>query len=239
MIGSLYSNNRVSLPCKSEKQLVITLGGDGVMLRALHAFVGDDVDIYGINLGSVGFLLNNYDLKNLLKNIETSIQIHLSPLEMKVKTTDGQIHKAIAFNEISLLRSTAQTAKIKISVNGKVRLDELSGDGLLVSTAAGSTAYNAAAHGPILPLNSNILVLTPISPFRPRRMSSILLQRQSLVTLMINEFNKRPVSTFADLTEIKNVEIIQIYERSDIKVSILFDCDSSPEERILKEQFIN
>ena len=157
---------------------------------------------------------------------------------MKVRTTDGKISSAIAFNEISLLRHTSQTAKISIHINGKVRLSEMSGDGIMVATPAGSTAYNAAAHGPIVPLNSNVLLLTPINPFRPRRLNSILLPRHSIIAFTILEAYKRPVHAFADSYEIHNVEFVQVYERSDIKISILFDQDLSLDERILKEQFM-
>lgn len=237
MIGNLHKNSIVKLPKKDSKQLVITLGGDGMMLKALHAFLKENIDIYGINIGSVGFLLNELNIQNLLSNIETAIGTKLYPLEMNVKTTDGKLHSAIAFNEISLLRSTAQTAKICIHINGETRLKELCGDGIMVATAAGSTAYNAAAHGPIVPLNANILLLTPINPFRPRRLNSVLLPRQSIVSLFILESEKRPVSAFADSHEIKNVSAIQIYERSDIHMSILFNKNASLDERILKEQF--
>ena len=239
MIGSIFYNEDypIKLPKKDSKQLVITLGGDGMMLRALHAFIKESVDIYGINLGSVGFLLNKYEIKSLLTKIDTAIETRLYPLEMNVKTVNGEIHSAIAFNEVSLLRSTAQTAKMSIRVNGEVRLNEMSGDGVMVATAAGSTAYNSAAGGPIVPLNSNILLLTPINPFRPRRLNSILLARQSIISFHIIEEEKRPVSAFADSHEIKNISLVQIYERSDIRMSILFDKDSSLDERILKEQF--
>lgn len=239
MIGAIHwqKDCTVRLPQKDSKQLVITLGGDGMMLRALHAFSRESVDVYGVNLGSVGFLLNSCDIKNLLQNIESSVETKLYPLEMNVKTIDGEIHSAIAFNEISLLRSTAQTAKLKISINGEIRLNEMNGDGIMVATPAGSTAYNAAAHGPIVPLNANILLLTPINPFRPRRLNSILLPRQSIVSLIVLEPEKRPISAFADSHEIKNVSIVQVYERSDIRMSILFNKNSSLNERILKEQF--
>lgn len=239
MIGSVFwtPDQPVKLPKKDTKQLVITLGGDGMMLRALHTFVNENVDIYGINLGSVGFLLNKYELNSLLTNIDTALETKLYPLEMNAKSTSGQIHSAIAFNEVSLLRSTAQTAKMNIKVNGEVRLQEMYGDGIMVATAAGSTAYNAAAHGPIVPLSANVLLLTPINPFRPRRLGSVLLSRQTIVSFQILESEKRPVSAFADSYEIKNVSMVQVYERSDIKMSILFDKSSSLDDRILKEQF--
>lgn len=239
MIGSVFSNDLipVKLPKKDSKQLVITLGGDGMMLRALHAFTKENVDIYGINLGSVGFLLNKYEINKLLINIQSAVITQLHPLEMNVQTIDSKIHSAIAFNEVSLLRSTAQTAKMSIYVNGEVRLKEMSGDGIMVATVAGSTAYNAAAGGPIVPLNANVLLLTPINPFRPRRLNSILLPRQSIISFYVLDKEKRPVSAFADSHEITNISMVEVYEKHDITMSILFDKDSSLDERILKEQF--
>jgi NAD+ kinase len=221
----------------SGKELIIVLGGDGVMLKALHDFAGLDCDLYGINLGSVGFLLNSLDLDQLLTKIEEATRTQLSPLEMRVETLTGFEEKALAFNEVSLLRYTSQTAKLAIYINGKIRLEELAGDGVMVATPAGSTAYNAAASGPIVPLKANILLLTPINPFRPRKLSSILLSKNSLVTIEVLESEKRPVKAFADSYEIKSVKKVEVYERSDIKVSVLFDKGLSLDERILKEQF--
>ncbi len=231
--------NRYSIKRLSDDQLklIITLGGDGMMLRALHYFMGQNVHIYGINLGSVGFLLNKYNIKDLLSRIEESTITRLHPLRMDVKTMEGQSFSALAINEVSILRQTHQSAKFSVTVNNTVRLDEMVGDGILVSTPAGSTAYNAAAHGPIIPLDANVLLLTPINPFRPRRLNSILLQRQSVVLLHILDLQKRPVSAVADSFEIRNVVTVEVAECSDIHMSLLFDRDHSLEERILKEQF--
>lgn len=237
MIGHVYCNQATYMKQDDQKQLVITLGGDGVILKALHEFVGKNTDFYGINLGSVGFLLNELDVKNLLQKIDKAVVTKLSPLEMKARKSDGKVFTAIAFNEVSVLRDTSQSAKISIHVNGKERLSELCGDGIMIATPAGSTAYNAAAYGPIVPLNANVLLLTPINPFRPRRLNSILLPRQSIVSLTVLEPTKRPVNAFADSHEIKHVEMLQVYERSDIKISMLFNRDLSLDERILKEQF--
>ncbi len=239
MIGSVLwiKDHQVKLPQKDSKQLVITLGGDGMMLRALHAFFKENVEIYGINIGSIGFLLNKYDIKNLLNKIETAIETKLYPLEVNAKTTCNNIYSAIAFNEVSLLRSTSQTAKLEIKVNGEVRLKEMYSDGVMVATAAGSSAYNSAAGGPIVPLNSNVLLMTPINPFRPRRLKSVIIPRQSIAAFKVLESEKRPVSAFADSQEMKDVLIVQVYERSDTRMTILFDQDSSLDERILKEQF--
>ena len=219
------------------KELILVLGGDGMMLRALHDFATLNCDLYGINLGSVGFLLNNLNLDLLLTKIEEANRTELSPLEMKVETLEGKFERALAFNEVSLLRYTSQTAKLALYVNGIIRLEELAGDGIMVSTPAGSTAYNAAAFGPIVPLKANILLLTPINPFRPRKLSSILLSKNSLVTIEVLESEKRPVKAFADSYEIESVKKVEVYERSDIKVSVLFDKELSLDERILKEQF--
>jgi NAD+ kinase len=218
-------------------KLVITLGGDGMMLRALHHFMGQNVHIYGINLGSVGFLLNRYSLNDLLLRIEESVIAKLYPLKMEVETINGELFSALAINEISILRQTSQSAKFSVSVNGTLRLEEMVGDGMLVATPAGSTAYNAAARGPIVPLDANVLLLTPINPFRPRRLNSILLQRQSTVSLNVFNPQKRPVSAVADSFEIRNIMTVEISECHDICMSVLFDRDHSLEERILKEQF--
>lgn len=238
MIGYIFCGQvRKKFNYIDSKQLVITLGGDGIMLKALHEFVNDNVDIYGINLGSVGFLLNKYELNNLLQNINNAVVTKLSPIEVQAKTIHNQSITAIAFNEVSLLRETSQTAKMSIKINGKVRLDQIFGDGIMVATPAGSTAYNAAAHGPIVPLNANVLLLTPINPFRPRRLSSILLPKHSVISFEILEPSKRPVNAFADSYEIKDVISVEIYEKADINVSVLFNKDLSLDERILKEQF--
>jgi NAD+ kinase len=236
MIGC-RTDNQFDQDTHNGKELVITLGGDGVILKALHLFAGLNLDLYGINLGSVGFLLNDLDLDNLLTKIEEAIPTPLSPLEVRVEKKGGEVEKALAFNEVSLLRYTSQTAKLAIYINGKIRLEELAGDGIMVATPAGSTAYNAAASGPILPLKANILLLTPINPFRPRKLSSILLSKNSLVTIEILEVEKRPIKVFADSHEINKAKRVEVYERSDIKVSVLFDKNLSLDERILKEQF--
>lgn len=218
--------------------VVITLGGDGMMLRALHMLMGTDTPIYGMNRGSVGFLLNEYKNNSIEKIFTDTQETILHPLEMKVTTINNKQKTALAVNEVSLLRETSQSANIKISVNNKVRLEKLIADGVLVCTPAGSTAYNYAAYGPILPLTANILALTAISPFRPRRWQGALLPRKSIVKFEVQEISKRPVSAVADSEEIRDVKNVEVYERPDIKMRILFDKSNKFEERVLKEQFM-
>ena len=218
--------------------IIITLGGDGIMLRTLHLFMKKNIPIYGMNQGSIGFLLNKYSDKNLLITLNNASETIIHPLEMKVTTVQNTVKTALAVNEVSLLRESSQSAHIKISINEKVRLNSLIADGVLVCTPAGSTAYNYAAYGPILPLNSNILALTAICPFRPRRWQGALLPRQSTVKLEIQNSDKRPVGAIADYTEIRDVKNVMIHERHDIKMKILFDKDNKLEEQILKEQFM-
>jgi len=218
--------------------VILTLGGDGMMLRALHIFMQSDIPVFGMNRGSIGFLLNQYSTKNLLSRIEKASVAALKPLEMKVTDSNGIIHSHLAINEVSLLRETHQAAKIKISVNGEVCLNYLVADGVLVSTPAGSTAYNYAVGGPIIPTNANVMALSPISPFRPRQWRGALILRSDIVHLEILDMEKRPVSASADAAEVRDARIIEIKERSDIKLSVLFDSDDRLESRATKEQFI-
>ena len=217
--------------------LLITIGGDGMMLKALHRFLGLNIPIYGMNRGSLGFLLNEYKKERLMQRLEHTVIAKLCPLEMFARQQSGEEHTELAFNEISLLRETNQTAKIKILVNNRVRLNYLMADGILVATPAGSSAYNFAAHGPIIPLDANVLALTPISPFRPRRWHGALLARNSRVKFEIIEGDKRPVSVVADSKEIRDIEVVKIKESQDKAMSILFDVDEGFEERVIKEQF--
>ena len=189
--------------------VIVALGGDGLMLQTLHNNINKDLPIYGMNKGSIGFLMNKYNEKNLLKRIEKSISANLHPLKMK-KKKKNKIYTAKAINEVSLLRERYQAAKVKIYVDGKERLKELICDGLLLCTPAGSTAYNLSAHGPILPLTSNLLALTPISAFRPRRWKGALLPRNAKVRINILEKNKRPVSVVADNSEFRDIEYLSL-----------------------------
>lgn len=221
----------------NDADVIIALGGDGTLLEALHTTKDKNIPIYGMNLGSVGFLLNPFRPDNLIERLGDAHKIDINPLKMVVTDTDGQTHEALAFNEVSLIRQTRQAAKINIKIDDIERLNELICDGILLSTPAGSTAYNLSAHGPIIPLSAHLLALTPISAFRPRRWRGALVPWQHVVTLSIINSKKRPVSATADSTEIRNVESVTISQVNNMPHTLLFDPDNNLEERILKEQF--
>ena len=221
----------------ADAQVVVALGGDGFMLETLHENLGDERPIYGMNRGSVGFLMNEYCEDGLLERINAAERAIIHPLSMFAVDVHGQEHRAIAMNEVSLLRQTRQTAKLRISIDGKVRLGELSCDGALVATPTGSTAYNLSAHGPIIPLDAKVLALTPISAFRPRRWRGALLAHTARVTFEILEADKRPVSAVADNFEVRDVVEVHIAENRDVALHMLFDAGRSLEERVLAEQF--
>jgi NAD+ kinase len=221
-----------------DAEIVVPLGGDGFMLETLHRFVGKNVLIFGMHRGSVGFLMNPYQIEALHDRLATAQRVSLSPLEMAATKEDGAVRRAIAFNEVSLLRETRQAAKLRVQVDGVVRLDELMADGILLSTAVGSTAYNLAAHGPIIPLDAEILALTPISAFRPRRWRGALLRHAAQVRIEALETDKRPVSAVADFTEVRDIIAVDIAERRDISMTLLFDRDANLQERVFKEQFL-
>ncbi len=216
--------------------IVVALGGDGFMLETLHSFVGRGVPIYGMNLGSVGFLMNEFSADNLPERLSAAVATRIHPLRMIAESARGG-SKAIAFNEVSLLRQTHQAAKIRIKLDSKTRLEELIADGILVSTPAGSTAYNLSSHGPILPLEAKLLALTPLSPFRPRRWRGAVLPHNVQITLEILEADKRPVSAVADNHEVRDVTKVEIGEDRTIVTTMLFDAGHSLDERILAEQF--
>jgi NAD+ kinase len=220
-----------------DAEVVVALGGDGFMLETLHRHIDDGRPIYGMNRGSVGFLMNEYSEEDLLERINAAEQAVIHPLRMTACDADGFLHRALAINEVSLLRQTRQTAKLRISIDDKVRLSELSCDGALVATPAGSTAYNLSAHGPIIPLDAKILALTPISAFRPRRWRGALLAHTARVTFEILEGDKRPVSAVADNFEVRDVTEVHVAEDRDIRLHMLFDAGRSLEERVLAEQF--
>ena len=219
-----------------EADVIVALGGDGLMLQTLHDNIDEAKPIFGINKGSVGFLMNDYNDDDLLERIESATLTKVYPLQMTVKTEQEEI-SAKAINEVSLLRQTYQAAKIKIKIDDKIRLEELICDGILLATPAGSTAYNLSAHGPILPINSNLLALTPISAFRPRRWKGALLPHDSIVEIEILEKNKRPVSAVADNLEIRDIESVKITEDRKTELFMLFDPETNLEEKILEEQF--
>lgn len=221
----------------NDADIIVALGGDGFMLHTLHEHKGEHVAFYGMNRGSVGFLMNEYEPDELVDRLNRAEPVSLKPLLMTAETADGKVETAPAINEVSILRQTQQAAKVRILVNGVVRLDELICDGALVSTPAGSTAYNLSAHGPIVPISSEILCLTPISAFRPRRWRGALLQQSAKVTFEILEADKRPVSACADYTEIRDVIRIHVTQDPTTLVKLLFDPEHDLEERIIKEQF--
>lgn len=222
----------------ADAEVVVALGGDGTMLEALHQSVGYKIPVYGMNRGSVGFLMNPFITEGLIEKIKSAHKQEIYPLSMKATDDKGKSFDALAFNEVSLLREVRQAAKIRIVIDGVERLPELICDGVLVSTPAGSTAYNLSAHGPIIPLSSDVLALTPISSFRPRRWRGALLPCHVSIKFEILENEKRPVSATADDFEVRNVKSVEIRQDSGISKTILFDPDHSLEERILKEQFL-
>ncbi|MFV0298027.1 MAG: NAD kinase [Hyphomicrobiaceae bacterium] len=217
--------------------VIVTLGGDGLMLETLHRHLHDRIPIYGMNRGSVGFLMNEYREDELVERLSGAEISRLHPLAMTAVDAVGITHNGIAINEVSVFRETHQAAKLQISVDAKVRLDELSCDGVLVATPAGSTAYNLSAYGPILPIDARLLALTPISAFRPRRWRGALLSASASIEIQVLEANKRPVSAVADNLETRNVTSVKIQEARDIDILMLFDPGHSLDERILSEQF--
>ena len=218
--------------------VIVALGGDGFMLQTLHAFLGKQKPIYGMNLGSVGFLMNEFHENDLQERLAAAESAKIHPLIMRATNAQGT-QEARAFNEVSLLRQTRQAAKIRIVVDGKPRIGELICDGVLVSTPAGSTAYNLSAHGPILPIDADLLALTPISAFRPRRWRGALLSHRARVRFEILEAAKRPVSAVADDLEVREVVSVDVAEDRSIATTMLFDAGHSLDERILAEQFVD
>jgi NAD+ kinase len=217
---------------------LVVLGGDGFLLRTLLSKLPQTIPTYGINFGSVGFLMNPYRLRTFLKRLLKAQPVVLHPLVMKATTKDGKKYNALTINEVSLFRQSSQAAKIRIYVDDIMRLEELTCDGVLLSTPAGSTAYNLSAHGPIIPLGADLLALTPISAFRPRRWRGALLPHDSKVRFEILESQKRPVSAVAGLIEIKNVSKVEVFEDRTQSFTLLFDADHALEERIIREQFL-
>ncbi len=223
---------------KGEVDLIIALGGDGLMLHLLHDYENHQIPIYGINHGTIGFLMNSFHDQDLMAAIENASETTLYPLKMMASDHKGKIYEYLAINEVSLLRQSNQAAKIKIEVNGKVRIENLVADGVLVSTPAGSTAYNLSVQGPIIPFGAEVIALTPISPFRPRKWRGALLPCQTKIKFTILENNHRPVSATADYNEVRDVAWVEISEDRTQKFRILFDPNHSLEERIIREQFL-
>jgi NAD+ kinase len=217
--------------------VVVALGGDGHMLQTMHKMVSTGVPVYGMNRGTVGFLMNDFAEGELRKRLAEAELTTIHPLKMTAVDAQGKKHSGIAFNEVSVLRQRHQAAKIAIEVDGKTRLEELICDGLLLATPVGSTAYNLSAHGPILPIGSPLLALTPISAFRPRRWRGAILPRNAKVTLNILDAERRPVAAVADHLEVRNVKAVEIAEDKKRIVKMLFDPGHSLAERVLNEQF--
>ena len=231
-LTALYGN---AVP--EEAEVIVALGGDGFMLETLHGFLDQGMPIYGFHRGSVGFLMNTYEPEALPERLARAEPVTLHPLEMRTYDKHGKQHRAIAFNEVSLLRQERQAAKLRIRIDDIVRIEELMSDGVLVATPVGSTAYNLSAHGPIVPLGADLLALTPISAFRPRRWRGALLPRGAKVRIEMLEPDKRPVSATADFTEVRDVLEVEVRETRAISQTALFDPEHKLEERILKEQF--
>ncbi|MBC8270757.1 MAG: NAD kinase [Gammaproteobacteria bacterium] len=245
-VGSRSSNAVEALAMLSEKydavdlddaEIIVALGGDGYMLEAIHRNMKRDLPIYGMNRGTVGFLLNSFETDDLMERLEKAQQVTITPLHMKVTTDSGIEQEAYAFNEVSLLRQTRQAANLRVTIDGKTRIETLMCDGCLVATPAGSTAYNLSAHGPILPIGSDVLALTPISAFRPRRWQGAVLPKDAKIHLTVLDEHKRPVSAVADAHEVRNVAEVEISIAPKRAVTLLFDPDHNLEERILNEQF--
>ncbi len=222
---------------EADADVLVALGGDGFMLETLHRNLPGSKPIYGMNRGSVGFLMNEYGEDGLLERINAAEQAMLHPLAMRALRRNGEVVCAMAINEVSLLRQTHQTAKLRIVIDGKTRMEELACDGAMVATPAGSTAYNLSAHGPIIPIDAQVLALTPISAFRPRRWRGALLPHTAKVCFHVLEPDKRPVSAVADNVEVRDVAEVQVAEDRSRALVMLFDAGRSLEERILAEQF--
>ena len=229
---------RYGLVDEADADVVVALGGDGLMLQTLHRFRARTLPIYGMHRGSVGFLMNTFREEGLVERLTAAQQVTIHPLMMEAVTSNGMRHRAPAFNEVSLLRQSYQAAKLRISIDGKMRLEELICDGIIVATPAGSTAYNLSAHGPILPLGTALLALTPISPFRPRRWRGALVPDRAPIDIAVMEADKRPVSAAADHFEVRDIIAVSARLDPTSSVDMLFDPDHGLDERILREQFV-
>jgi NAD+ kinase len=220
-----------------QADILVVLGGDGTMLQALHAYFDHPTPIYGMNCGTLGFLLNPFVVDGLLDRLAHAQKFPIHPLSMKATDKSGAEHHELAFNEVSLLRQTHNSAKIQISINDQTRIQELVCDGVMLSTPVGSTAYNLSAGGPILPLDANLLSLTPISPFRPRRWPGALLHNNMRVRFDVQRMVERPVSATADSTEVRDIRSVEVVQSETIFKTLLFDPDNPLQERVFREQF--
>lgn len=224
-------------PPPSQADVIVALGGDGFMLQTLHRFINDRIPIYGMNRGSIGFLMNDYAEDGLVDRLKDAKITRIHPLAMIATDTSGKAYKSLAINEVSLFRQRYQAAKLEITIDGKVRMEELICDGVLIATPAGSTAYNLSAHGPIIPITANLLAVTPISPFRPRRWRGALVQNNVHISITVKEAAKRPVSAVADHFETRDVVKVEIEKARATELFMMFDRHHSLEERVLTEQF--
>lgn len=218
--------------------VLVVLGGDGFMLHTLHEHVEFDKPVFGMRLGDVGFLMNRYLAAGLMDRIHHAREVALNPVVMQAESVGGDRHTALAINEVALLRQTNQAAHIRVCVNGQERLSKLVADGVLVATAAGSTAYNLSAHGPILPLGTEAIVLTPISPFRPRRWQGAILPAETVIEFEVMQPDRRPVSVTADYDEFRDIKKVVVQQDTTTSHRLLFDPEHSLEERIINEQFL-
>lgn len=223
-----------------EAEMIVALGGDGFMLQTLHSMLEGrrTLPVFGMNLGTVGFLMNEWRLERLEQRLNAAKSFKVNPLRMTVDTVDGERFSIPAINEVSLLRETRQTAKLEVQVNGRAVLPELVCDGVLVATPAGSTAYNLSAHGPILPLGSGLVALTPISPFRPRRWRGAILPENTVIQFTALDPVKRPVSAVADQREVRDVAQVEVQIDRATPLTLLFDPEHTLDDRIAAEQFI-
>ena len=230
-------NSRYRFVPADQADVVVALGGDGFMLHVLHQHLGSDVAVYGINRGTIGFLMNEYDPGGLAEKVENATEERITPLRARATTFAGDQPQLVAVNEVSLIRASVQAANLRIFINDVERLEHLICDGLLCSTPAGSTAYNLSARGPVVPLGSGLMALTPVSPFRPRRWHGALVPHDARIRVDVLDPGKRPVAAGADSREVRDVARVDIAEAPDLAIRVLFDPGHSLEERILSEQF--
>jgi len=228
---------RYDAAAPEDADVIVALGGDGLMLQTLHAFMKSGKPIYGMHRGTVGFLMNEFNEQSLPERLAAAKTTLIHPLVMQARDADGRAHERRAINEVSLFRQSSQAARLRLLIDGKERLAELFADGVLVATPAGSTAYNLSAQGPIIPINAPLLALTPISPFRPRRWRGALLPDTAHVAIEVLEADKRPVAAVADHDEVRAVRAVEIRMDHTIAIPMLFDPGHSLDERILREQF--
>ncbi|MCX7544270.1 NAD kinase [Marinicella gelatinilytica] len=220
-----------------QADVIVVLGGDGFMLHSLHQYMYQKIPLFGLRRGTVGFLMNDYQKDDLPKRIQQAKKTILHPLSMTAEKVNGEEFNSLAINEVSLLRQTKQSAHIEVKINGQTKIENLVGDGIMVATPAGSTAYNLSAHGPVIPLGTQVLAVTPISPFRPRRWRGAIIPSHAEVCFKVKSHLKRPVAATADNFEVRDVKQVKITEAREIEIEMLFDEHHNLEDRIINEQF--